>query len=85
MSGDLWQLLAEVEGIKCLKNTPPESGLVSFQTTSNTSPQQLVQELESLGFYLRTIADPSCVRACVHYLTMPAEIEQLVVAIRKIV
>lgn len=85
LSGDLWQLLAEVEGIKCLKNTPPESGLVSFQTTSNTSPQQLVQELESLGFYLRTIADPSCVRACVHYLTMPAEIEQLVVAIRKIV
>jgi L-cysteine/cystine lyase len=85
MSGYLWQLLSEIEGIQCLRQSPPESGLVSFQMRGERSPQKLVQELERQGFYLRSIADPACIRACVHYLTTSTEIEQLAAALRKMI
>ncbi len=85
LTGYLWHELQSVESIKCLKTTPPESGLVSFTLDSAISPQKLVMELENQGFLLRTLLDPLCVRACVHYLTLPGEIEQLVAAIRKLV
>ncbi|MFM6308409.1 MAG: hypothetical protein ACKPGB_09105 [Dolichospermum sp.] len=44
-----------------------------------------MQQLEKQGFLLRTLLDPLCVRACVHYFTLPSEIEQLVAAIKKLV
>jgi L-cysteine/cystine lyase len=81
----LWGELNTIKGVKCLKNSPPESGLVSFQIDSTISPQNLVQQLEKQGFLLRTLLDPLCVRACVHYFTLPSEIEQLVAAIKKLV
>jgi len=31
----------------------------------------------------RTLVDPDCVRACVHYFTLPSEIDQLVEGIQK--
>jgi L-cysteine/cystine lyase len=71
--------------VKCLKNSPPESGLVSFQIDSAITPQKLVQQLEKQGFLLRTLLDPLSVRACVHYFTLSSEIEQLVAAIKKLV
>ncbi|WP_069790698.1 aminotransferase class V-fold PLP-dependent enzyme [Cyanobacterium sp. IPPAS B-1200] len=82
LSAYLWEELNKIEGIKCLKNTPPQSGLVSFYTEN---PSQLVSSLESKGYYLRTLAYPSCVRACVHYFTLESEIESLVKQIRSIV
>jgi len=81
----LWEELKTIKGVKCLKNSPPESGLVSFQIDSAITPQKLVQQLEKQGFLLRTLLDPLCVRACVHYFTLPSEIEQLVAAIKKLV
>jgi L-cysteine/cystine lyase len=80
LSEFLWQSLSQIEGIKCLKNSPPEAGLISFQINNN-SHAQIVQALETQGFFLRTIANPDCIRACVHYFTLPSEIEQLVKAI----
>ncbi|XTZ19689.1 MAG: aminotransferase class V-fold PLP-dependent enzyme, partial [cyanobacterium endosymbiont of Rhopalodia fuxianensis] len=80
----LWQGLSKIEGIKCLKNSPPEAGLVSFQVTRNLAHKQLVQELEEKGFFLRTIHYPDCIRACIHYFTLPAEIEQLIEVIDSI-
>lgn len=78
LSGYLWEELNKIDGIQCLKNTPPECGLVSFYVKKNLSADELVKTLESQGFLLRTLANPYCVRACVHYFTLESEIEQLV-------
>ena len=81
LSGYLWEELNQIDGVKCLKNSPPEAGLVSFQLTNNISPDAVVKKLERQGFLLRTLAHPYCVRACVHYFTLESEIEQLLAAI----
>lgn len=85
LSGYLWSKLAAIAGVQCLKSSPPEAGLVSFQLTSPTLPhRQVVTNLEQQGFQLRTIADPDCIRACVHYLTQETEIAALAEAIAQI-
>jgi L-cysteine/cystine lyase len=73
----LWEQLRQVPGIKCLNQTAPQSGLVSFQVESGNHGK-LVQALEDQDFYLRTIVDPDCIRACTHYFTTTAEIDQLI-------
>ena len=82
LSEYLWQSLS-LEGIHRLKASSPQAGLVSFQVTGHHH-KKLVQSLEEQGFFLRTLADPDCIRACVHYLTLPSEIEQLVAALKKL-
>ncbi|MBD2075969.1 aminotransferase class V-fold PLP-dependent enzyme [Phormidium sp. FACHB-592] len=82
LSYALWQQLADLLGVVCLRSTPPEAGLVSFQLPGK-SHNQLVSFLESNGFMLRVILNPDCVRACIHYLTLESEIDQLVEAIRQ--
>jgi len=87
LSQYLWQRLAELADIICLRTTPPESGLVSFQLSSSKQAaktnQQLVEFLETQGMMTRTLFDPDCVRACVHYFTLPTEIDQLVEGIQR--
>lgn len=80
----LWQRLAQLNFTRCLRTSPPQAGLVSFVLTNGQSHKQLVQSLEQQGFMLRTILDPDCVRACVHYFTQPREIDQLIEAIERI-
>ena len=82
LSKYLWEKLHQIPRIDCLKNTPPQAGLVSFQVTG-INHKQLVNSLEKQGFLLRTIADPDCIRACVHYLTLPEEIDSLVVTLEQ--
>ncbi|HAC62572.1 MAG TPA: cysteine lyase [Cyanothece sp. UBA12306] len=84
LSAYLWQGLSQIPGIKCLKNSPPEAGLVSFTVESNLSHEQLIKQLENKGFLLRTLHHPDCIRACVHYFTLPAEIEQLIKALKSL-
>ena len=67
---------------------PPEAGLVSFWVLdANRSPakadyhRQMVETLETRGFFLRTLAYPHCARACTHYFTLESEVDQLVEAI----
>jgi L-cysteine/cystine lyase len=84
MSQFLWQELSKLDKIQCLKTSPPEAGLVSFQVKGG-SHLQIVNELEKQGFFLRTIADPDCIRACVHYFTLASEIEKLVATIQEFV
>ncbi len=81
LSKYLWSQLQNIEQVSCLKHTPPEAGLVSFQV-AGIEHKQLVNALEQQGFLLRTIADPDCIRACVHYLTLPEEIDCLITALR---
>jgi len=85
LSQYLWQRLNQMGDISCLRTAPPQAGLVSFQIT-NSKPQasrQLVQFLETQGLMTRTILDPDCVRACVHYFTLQSEIDQLIEEIQK--
>ena len=77
----LWQRLREVPQIHCLRTAPPEAGLVSFQVTTGQAHKQIVQNLEQQGIFVRTILEPDCIRACVHYLTLESEIDRLVAAI----
>ncbi len=83
LSAYLWQGLSEINGIKCLKTSPPQAGLVSFQVTTGMSHERLVRNLERQGMLVRTLRDIDCIRVCVHYFTYPAEIEQLIEAIAK--
>ncbi|MEO0836363.1 MAG: aminotransferase class V-fold PLP-dependent enzyme [Cyanobacteria bacterium J06642_3] len=82
LSKYLWLGLQDMTQISCLKTTPPEAGLVSFQV-AEIEHKQLVDVLETQGFLLRTIADPDCIRACVHYLTLPEEIDSLLNVIKE--
>lgn len=80
----LWQRLSDLDGVRCLRTSPPQAGLVSFVLTNGQPHNQLVQSLEQQNFMLRTILDPDCVRACVHYFTQHAEIDQLIEAIESL-
>ena len=82
LSNYLWSQLQNIERVSCLKYTPPEAGLVSFQV-AGVEHKRLVNKLEQQGFLLRTIADPNCIRACVHYLTLSEEIDSLIKAIKE--
>jgi L-cysteine/cystine lyase len=80
----LWEQLQQVSGIKCLNQIAPQSGLVSFQVESRNHGK-LVQALEDEHFYLRTIVDPDCIRACTHYFTTTAEIDELIQCLSKLI
>ena len=84
LSTYLWTQLQTIDRISCLKNTPPEAGLVSF-TVAEATHSDLVNTLEKQGFLLRTIADPDCIRACVHYLTLTEECDRLIAALKSII
>ncbi len=73
----LWQRLSELPYINCLNSSPPAAGLVSFQVNGIPHPQ-FVKLLEQQNCFIRTIRFPECVRACVHYFTLPTEIDRLV-------
>ena len=83
LSAYLWQGLAEITHINCLRKTPPEAGLVSFVLTNGKLHKDLVKFLETREIMVRTILDPDCVRASVHYLTSESEIEQLIAAVKE--
>ena len=77
----LWQGLSELPDVECLRKSAPEAGLVSFRLTNGMPHKKLVDLLEKQGIMVRTILNPDCVRACVHYFTTEAEIDKLVGAI----
>jgi L-cysteine/cystine lyase len=80
----LWQSLQQVAGIKCLNQIAPRSGLVSFQVATGNHAK-LVKDLEDRHFYLRTIVAPDCIRACTHYFTTIAEIDELVGSLSQLI
>ena len=80
----LWENLQQVPGIECLNHKAPRSGLVSFQVAGGDCGK-LVRDLERQHFYLRTIVDPACIRACTHYFTTTTEIDELIQCLRKLI
>lgn len=81
LSKYLWERLLELPDVECLRKSAPEAGLVSFRLTNGMPHNKLVNLLEKQGIMVRTILNPDCVRACVHYFTTEAEIDKLVGAI----
>ncbi|MBE9100899.1 aminotransferase class V-fold PLP-dependent enzyme [Vacuolonema iberomarrocanum] len=81
LSQRLWEQLQTLPGVHCLRDAPPEAGLVSF-TIANKTHGDVVRSLEAQNIFLRTLRDPDCIRASVHYLTLESEIDQLVAALR---
>ena len=84
LSQQLWQQLNDLPNVTCLRTAPPESGLVSFQVGDRqpATHDLIAKRLEQQSVLIRTILDPTCLRACVHYFTTEAEINHLVEAIR---
>ncbi|WP_373480952.1 aminotransferase class V-fold PLP-dependent enzyme [Geminocystis sp.] len=82
LSSYLWEELRKIKTIECLKNTSPKSGLISFYLRNGKDANNMVKILEEKGFYLRTLVNPYCIRACVHYLTLETEIEALINVIK---
>ncbi|MCC3574251.1 MAG: aminotransferase class V-fold PLP-dependent enzyme [Microcoleus sp. PH2017_40_RAT_O_B] len=81
LSKYLWERLSEISHVECLRTSAPEAGLVSFRLTNGMPHKKLVDLLEKQGIMVRTILNPDCVRACIHYFTTEAEIDKLVGAI----
>lgn len=81
LSKYLWERLSVLPDVECLRKSAPEAGLVSFRLTNGMPHNKLVNLLEKQGIMVRTILNPDCVRACVHYFTTEAEIDKLVGAI----
>ncbi|WOD37711.1 aminotransferase class V-fold PLP-dependent enzyme [Nodosilinea sp. E11] len=87
LSQRLWSQLQELPEICPVRQTPPDSGLVSFWVLENGQPspawhKRLVDELETQGVFLRTLQAPNCVRACTHYLTLESEVDELVESLK---
>jgi L-cysteine/cystine lyase len=87
LSQRLWSQLQDLPQIRPLRQTPPNSGLVSFWVLDQGEPspqwhKRLVDELETAGVHLRTLQAPNCVRACTHYLTLESEVDDLVEKIK---
>lgn len=83
LSQRLWEQLQTLPGVRCLRDAPPEAGLVSF-TLEGPPHGEVVRSLEAQNFFLRTLRDPDCIRASVHYLTLESEIDQLVEALAQL-
>ncbi|MDJ0735074.1 MAG: aminotransferase class V-fold PLP-dependent enzyme [Nostocaceae cyanobacterium] len=79
----LWRKLAVLPTVKCLCASPPSSGLVSFHLTNDQGSLKLVTFLESRGVFTRTLLNPDCIRACVHYFTLESEMDELVEGIQQ--
>lgn len=76
LSDRLWQQLRQLAKVHCLHQQSPGAGLVSFYV-EGCSPGTLVKTLEAQQICIRSILNPACVRACVHYLTLETEVDAL--------
>lgn len=76
----LWQGLGAIAAVQPLLQVEPPAGLVSF-TAAGRSAGDLVAQLGERGLWLRTLADPVCVRACTHITTSEVEIDALLEAV----
>ncbi len=88
-SQQLWQGLQRIEGVQTLLDQPPPAGLVSFVlgsgaqgTMAAATAAEWVQRLGAQSIWLRSLADPICLRACTHLTTTAAEVDQLLAALQ---
>ena len=83
----LWLGLRELPGCAPWLEDPPAAGLVSFQPCHRdgapVAPQAVADRLGERGLWLRHLQGPSCLRACTHVTTTPAEVDLLLDTLRE--
>jgi L-cysteine/cystine lyase len=81
----LWLGLQQLNGVRTILKEPPPAGLVSFTLvrTDGTAiePDRIVGALGEQSIWVRSLADPGCIRACTHLTTTETEVEQLQTAL----
>ncbi len=87
LSKILWERLNALPHIDCIRQLPPESGLISFKVNQELAKGAIAQKSHSLiakqlesehQILIRALADPDCLRASIHYLTSTDDIDRLV-------
>ncbi|PZV17066.1 MAG: cysteine lyase [Pseudanabaena sp.] len=87
LSKILWERLDALPHIDCIRQLPPESGLISFKVNSELAKSSIAKKPHSLiakqleaehQVLIRALAEPDCLRASVHYLTSISDIDRLV-------
>ncbi|MCP9931374.1 aminotransferase class V-fold PLP-dependent enzyme [Cyanobium sp. AMD-g] len=80
-SGQLWEGLQRIAGVRTLLAVPPPAGLVSFTMAdpegAPLDPAAIVKKLGDRGTWLRTLESPRCLRACTHLVSTADEVELL--------
>jgi len=83
LAASLWEGLRRLPGVQTVLEVPPPAGLVSFHCQS-VHPDDVVRHLGGQGIWIRSLADPSCLRACTHITTTSDELEQLLQALNHV-
>ncbi len=94
LSHRLWQGLQALPELETLLQEPPPAGLVSVRLreaggTGGAAAERsalamhgaAVQQLGEQGLWIRSLDDPSCLRACTHITSTEAEVDQLLEAL----
>ena len=85
VSQNLWNGLQQLDGVELLLQGPPPAGLVSFRLPQAPAPADVVLQLGKQGVWIRDLADPVCLRACVHITTQPEELSLLQTAVAELI
>lgn len=87
LSKILWDRLDTLPHIHCIRQLPPESGLISFKVNQELAQSAIAKKPHSLiakqlesehQIFIRALPEPDCLRASVHYLTSIDDIDRLV-------
>ena len=84
-SQDLWNALQQLDGVELMLQGPPPAGLVSFRLPGAPAPADVVLQLGKQGVWIRDLADPVCLRACVHITTQPNELSRLQTSLTELI
>jgi len=81
LAAQLWRGLHDLPGLDPLLPAAPPAGLVSFRSRATCAA--IVKQLGEQGLWIRSLEHPSCLRACTHITTTPAEVDSLLEALRR--
>ena len=85
LSSILWEKLNQIKNIELVLNSPPPSGIISFNINGIDSPEEVVKYLGRERIWIRVLEDPKWLRACVHITTDINEIDNLVIGLKNFI
>ena len=84
LSSIFWSNLNNLDGVQTILNGPPPAGLVSFNLLNRNEPKEVVKVLGQQSLWIRDLADPICLRACLHITSELQEITSLSKALKQL-
>ena len=85
LSSILWGKLSQIKNIELVLNSPPPSGIISFNINGINFPEEVVNYLGQENLWIRVLEDPKWLRACVHITTDLNEINNLVFGLKNFI